>query len=248
MPKLVTKAVLRTRVRKRADMEPPDDFVSDGEIDQYLQDWWETLYAYLVGKYENHFVKFATQANIADYTADAAGLTAGEKDYYFPQDFWKPLRISIGSTTAGVGPWNDLVRAELASEHYLNGNDRTAKPQYYILHGRIDYAQAGKRAEAFRLVPTPDAAYSMRIAYIPIAPDIDHIAAFPGADAWLVRKAAIECLGKEESSVKELEASCEQILATIEATFIHKDAGQPQQVSLGNALADANEDYSELGW
>lgn len=257
MPLLVSKVALRLRVRQAADMEPPDDFVSDTEVDGHVQKSWEKLYAYLVAKYESYFTKHASHWNIKDYETNTVGFTAGIPDYYFPASYWKLIRMAVGSTMTGgrddengndlgLGPWRDLKRAEWDSEHQLNSNDRTGKPTHYILGGRNDYAAAGARAESFRLLPAPDAAYPLRLTYVPIPPDIDSINSIFGADEYVVLDAAIKCLRKEESDIAPLMLERKDWMATVEGAFIHRDVGQAAHIVPSGGWQ--NEDWEELGY
>ena len=261
MPKLNTKERLRLRVLRRLDMLL-DDFATYQEVDVQLQASWEKLYNYCVGKYESYFAKHATEADIKAYKTDIAGLTSGLKDYYFPADYFKIRRLSLGRGTRSVAavagspltavggePWRDLFRTEWEEEYRLNPNSRLAFPTHYIRSGRIDYTPAttGERAEGFRLVPTPDRAYPLDLVYIPTAPNVDEINFVNGWDSYVVFDTCIELRDREEGDCSVLMHTRDAYLATIENAIANPDAGQAAVVTQAG-YGILSEDWEELAY
>lgn len=255
-----------------------DDFISEDELDYYIQSSFKKLYNKLVAKYESYFCAFATEQDIYSYSIDSSvssplpvfGLIAGQKDYYFPERFWKLRRISVGRGTPSIvsfaseiegsvvvssnrGGFDDLGKIDWEDEYKINSNETQQKPRFYILHGRNDYdfASGGvaipARAEGFRLVPTPERAYPLDIVYVPTAPEAeDSLNFFNGWDEYVVLDACIKCIRKEEGDFSGYIEERNDFLATVESCFIHKDVGQALQVSPGSAFL--NEDWQEMDW
>lgn len=258
------------------------DFVTEDELDAFIQQGFEKLYNYLVAKYESYFAAFATEQDLYSYSVDSSvtsplpvfGLIAGQKDYYFPEKFFKLRRMSIGRGTPSIvsftvggeyvpngaivestnrGGWEDLQRIEWEDEYKINPNESQGKPRYYILHGRndFDYAEDGvaipARAEGFRLVPTPDRAYPMDIVYIPTAPKVqDGMNFWNGWDKYVILDAAIECRDKEEGDCSVLIQRQKDFLTMVESAFINRDANNAPQVGSPNPFL--SEDWEEMTW
>lgn len=272
MADLVSRQELRLRVRRLVDMVD-DDFVSEDELDYFIQASFKKLYNRLVAKYESYFCAFATERDIYSYSVDSSivsplptfGTLAGQKDYFFPERFWKLRRISVGRGTATVvsggavvvsvnrGGWDDLGKIDFDDEYKINSNEHQQKPRFYILHGRNDYSfTAGAtdtpaRSEAFRLIPTPDRAYPLDIVYVPTAPEVeDSLNFFNGWDEYVVLDAAIKCIRKEEGDFSGYIEERNDFLATVESCFIHKDVGQALQVQPASPFL--SEDWEEMSW
>ena len=67
---MATLATLRNRVRQRADMEN-NNFVSDSEVNQYINSSYAELYDLLVAKFEDYYVadplEFAISSGSSTY-------------------------------------------------------------------------------------------------------------------------------------------------------------------------------------
>lgn len=277
MADLVSRQELRLRVRRLVDMVD-DDFVTEDELDYFIQASFKKLYNRLVAKYESYFCAFATEQDIYSYTIDSSvtspipqfGLLAGQKDYFFPERFWKLRRLAIGRGTADFvsyafeingsvvlsssrGGFDDLTKADWEDEFKINSNERQQKPLFYILHGRNDMSfTAGAtdtpaRSEAFRLIPTPDRAYPLDIVYVPTAPEVeDSLNFFNGWDEYVVLDSCIKCIRKEEGDFSGYLEERKEFLETVESCFLHKDVGQALQIQPASPFL--NEDWQEMDW
>lgn len=251
----VDMSELETRVRRRADLSTSStnpQFVSQGELQQYIQKSWEKLYNYLVGKYEDYFVKTASEEDIYEYTTHVVGIVPGLKDYNMPVDYFKLIKIELWSSTfeeTEPGVWArvsdgdylcTLKKLSWMQERLYVRPEVQDQPRYYILYGRVDsgiaLADEGQ-TNGFRLVATPDTRYGIEMIYIPRAPEIptidestDGLSFVNGWDEYVVTDATIKALDKWEKDPRVLQEERAEWLRTVEEAIAPRDAGQPHEV------------------
>lgn len=263
----VDMAELETRVRRRSDLSTSStnpQFVAQAELQQYIQKSWEKLYNYLVGKYEDYFVKVAGDTAIFEYTVGTSGLVAGKEFYSFPSDYFKLIRIDLftgagGSrtaTTLGEYKWT-LKKLGFMQERGFHSSVNTGTPQAYVLFGRVDAGTIisdKAKANGFKLVPTPDRTYALDIYYVPRPPVIptadeesDGLSFVAGWDEYVVLDACIKVHDKRREDTSVLMAERNDWLAAVENALTPRDAGQPFEAfasSIGGYGSD--EDLEEL--
>ena len=140
-----TESDLRTRARRRADMEN-STFVTDAEIQDYLNSSISELHDYMVKSYEDYFVSEQT------YSVPIA--TGGAN---LPDDFYKALGVDYNS-----GGITSSLKAYSFSERNIYNTpyaviDRLAEPMYKVEGNKI------------KLIPNNSQSGTITLYYVPQA-------------------------------------------------------------------------------
>jgi len=199
-----TESDLRTRARRRADMEN-STFVSDAEIQDYLNSSISELHDFMVKSYEDYFVSEQT------YSVPIA--TGGAN---LPDDFYKALGVDYNS-----GGITSTLRAYSFSERNVYNTpyaviDRLAEPMYKVEGNKI------------KLIPNNSQSGSITLYYVPQATqfsstvtEIENV--IPGFEEYVVVATAIRMLMKEESDVSALERERQQLASRIIRAITPRD-------------------------
>lgn len=200
-----TEADLRTRARRRADMEN-STFVTDAEIQDYLNSSISELHDFMVKSYEDYFV--SEQAYTIPLAASGANL---------PDDFYKALGVDYNS-----GGITSTLRAYSFTERNIYNTpfaviDRLAQPMYKIEGNKL------------KIIPENSQSGTITLFYVPVATqfsstvtEIENV--IPGYEEYLVVAAAIRMLMKEESDYRALENERQQISSRIIRAITPRDA------------------------
>jgi hypothetical protein len=203
---------LRERARQRADQER-STFVSDAELNIYLQQSWYELYDILVSRFEDYYSQTLTTT-----------VGAGSSEITLPADLYKLRGVDYqldGTTFATLRQFNFLERNKRARNF-----DR-------LIAGRrnIVYRMMGNK---LLLLPEQDAAGTYRLWYIPRCPTlssdssvVDNVLDF---DEYIVVDAAIKMMVKEESDPAALLLEKQALKARIESMAAGRNAGEPMTV------------------
>ena len=191
-----TESDLRTRARRRADMEN-STFVSDAEIQDYLNSSISELHDFMVKSYEDYFV--------SEQTYNAPIATGGAN---LPDDFYKALGVDYES-----GGITSTLRAYSFSDRNVYNTpyavvDRLAEPMYKVEGNKI------------KLIPTNSQSGTITLYYVPQATqfsstvtEIENV--IPGYEEYVVVATAIRMLMKEESDISVLERERQQLASRI---------------------------------
>lgn len=191
-----TESDLRTRARRRADMEN-SSFVSDAEIQDYLNSSISELHDFMVKSYEDYFV--------SEQTYNAPIATGGAN---LPDDFYKALGVDYNS-----GGITSTLRAYSFTERNIYNTpyaviDRLAEPMYKVEGSKI------------KLIPTNSQSGTITLYYVPLptqfsstVTEIETI--IPGYEEYVVVATAIRMLMKEESDTRQLELEKNQLASRI---------------------------------
>lgn len=200
-----TESDLRTRARRRADMEN-STFVTDDEIRDYLNSSISELHDMMVKSYEDYFV--SEQA----YTIPLA--TGGGS---LPDDFYKALGVDYNS-----GGITSTLRSFSFTERNVYNTpyavvDRLAEPMYKIEGNKI------------KLIPTNSQAGTITLYYVPNAAQFSSTVSevenvIPGFEEYIVVATAIRMLMKEESDVSTFERERQQLASRIIRAISPRDA------------------------
>jgi hypothetical protein len=200
-----TESDLRTRARRRADMEN-STFVSDAEIQDYLNSSISELHDYMVKSYEDYFV--------SEQTYNAPLATGGAN---LPDDFYKALGVDYDS-----GGITSTLRAYSFTERNVYNTpyaviDRLAEPMYKIEGNKI------------KLIPDNSQSGTITLYYVPQATqfsstvtEVENV--IPGFEEYVVVATAIRMLMKEESDVSALERERQQLASRIIRAISPRDA------------------------
>jgi hypothetical protein len=200
-----TEADLRTRARRRADMEN-STFVTDAEIQDYLNSSISELHDYMVKSYEDYFV--SEQVYSVPIATGGANL---------PADFYKALGVDYNS-----GGITSSLKAYSFSERNVYNTpyaviDRLAEPMYKVEGNKI------------KLIPNNSQSGSITLYYVPQATqfsstvtEIENV--IPGFEEYVVVATAIRMLMKEESDFRALENERQQLSSRIIRAISPRDA------------------------
>ena len=191
-----TESDLRTRARRRADMEN-STFVTDAEVQDYLNSSIAELHDFMVKSYEDYFV--------SEQTYNAPIATGGVN---LPDDFYKALGVDYnsGGITSTLKAYSFTERNVYNSPYAVI--DRLAEPMYKVEGNKI------------KLVPTNSQSGTITLYYVPLptqfsttVTEIETI--IPGYEEYVVVATAIRMLMKEESDISVLERERQQLSSRI---------------------------------
>lgn len=200
-----TEADLRTRARRRADMEN-SSFVTDAEIQDYLNSSIAELHDFMVKSYEDYFV--------SEQVYNVPLATGGVS---LPDDFYKALGVDYSS-----GGVTSTLRAFSFSERNIYNTpvaviDRLAQPMYKIEGSKL------------KLIPTNSQTGSITLYYVPLptqfsttVTEIETV--IPGYEEFIVVATAIRMLMKEESDIGPLAAERQLLENRIIRALAPRDA------------------------
>lgn len=207
---LVTLSDMRTRTRQRADMEN-SRFVSDSEVNGYLNKALRSLYDILVAANQDY------KTIIAPFTL-AAGNTQA-----LPAGFYK-LR-GLDWTPDGGTNWIPVPKFQFEERGRLTTFPIT-RYQVSVKYRLI--------AATITFLPVDNAPGTYRIWYVPemteLVADGDTFDGMNGFEEWAVLKAARKCLLKEESDVTDLDRELVEERARITEMADVRDYSQPDRV------------------
>jgi hypothetical protein len=217
----VTLAQLRTRVRRRADMENTD-FVADAELNDFINESLSELHDLFITKYEHHILKSVEIA-----------LVSGQEVYSFGNDFG----ISDFMKIAGL----DIISgSNVETLHPFMFRERNAYNQSPPLASGIDNFKYSIQGEEIKLIPTPTNENTLRMWYIPqftkMEVDLDEVGdtmpyMSPGWEEYAIVDSAIKCLQKEESDTQQLELKKMQLISRIDSIAANRDSGEPMRIT-----------------
>lgn len=212
----MTLAEIRLAARQRADMTS-SQFVSDAELNGYINSSLAELYDLLVQKYGNDY--FVTTADIQ---------TVGDVERYnLPADFYKLLGVDLRLSGGSDGYIS--LRSFTFSER---NRYATANAQTWIGVTNLRYRLS---ANQLWLTPTPQNGQQLRIWYVPrVVPLVNDSDVADGVSGWLeyvVVDAAIKAMQKEESDVSVLLAQKGALVQRIESAAQNRDAANPATVA-----------------
>jgi len=200
-----TESDLRSRARRRADMEN-STFVTDAEIQDYLNSSIAELHDFMVKSYEDYFV--------SEQVYNVPLATGGVN---LPGDFYKALGVDYSS-----GGVTSTLRAFSFSERNIYNTpvaviDRLAQPMYKVEGSKL------------KLIPTNSQTGTITLYYVPLptqfsgtVTEIETI--IPGYEEYVVVATAIRMLMKEESDIGPLAAERQQLEARIIRALTPRDA------------------------
>jgi len=210
----VPLSTLRTEVRQRADMTD-SDFVTDSELNNYINKAWAELYDILVTTYEDYFTEGPNSFTLA----------AGESTYDLPDDFYK-LR-GVDFKTGGQNEFSTLYPFT-----FKERNEQTSGLRRWPF-GLADIRYRLVK-NTLRFIPEDSAQGDYQLWYIPAAntlsDDADEMDGVNGWEDYVVVSATIRCLEKEETDTVNLRNELRMLKTRIEDSAANRDAGQPERI------------------
>jgi hypothetical protein len=218
MSNTVTLLQLKTQCRERAD-QVNSEFISDSELNSYINHSYAELYDLLVSRYEDYFT-IETSATVA----------SGDSSIPLPTDFYKLRGLDLALDSGGNN-YTPVPRFNWNNRNIRNANvSRLLSGQF-----NVSYRITGSNIE---LVPTDSSQGSYRLYYVPIytplVADTDTAITAVSNQSWheyIIVDVAIKMLDKEESSTAHLQKQKQALIDRIESASRNRDANQPETIS-----------------
>lgn len=213
MTDTLTLLELRTRVRQRADMEN-SSFVSDSELNGYINESYKELYDLLIESGEDYFI-----------TSTTFTITSGNTQA-LPATFYKLKGVDDLTDPNSPATVGDLPFAE---RNMYNEPFFEVLPQY---GSNVRYRVMGSNLAFY---PITRAQKTYRLWYVPtvtiMTSDSDTCDGIQGWNEYVVVDAAIKCRIKEESSTTELNQAKVRLVSRIQSMKRDRDQSAPEKVA-----------------
>ncbi len=191
------------------------DFISDSELNSFINASYAELYDILVSRFEDYYTTTSTHT-----------VTAGNTSFAVPADFYK-----LRGVDRQIGSSNDfyaLLKFNFSERNWRNRRlNRTLFGQ-----SNVNYRLVGNNVE---LVPNDHAAGTYKLWYVPayttLSSDSDTLDGVNGWEEYIVVDACIKCLEKEESSTTSFERQKTRLERRIEEMASMRDIEQPERVT-----------------
>lgn len=208
----VTLLQLRTRSRQRADMEN-SDFVTDSELNQYLNGSIAELHDLLVATYADYFLSSTSFSTVN-----------GTESYALPATFYKLMGVDIQISNS---EWNTL--------RPFNFNERNKNQDLTwsnVGGPNLRYRVMGTN---IKLSPTPVGVHNVKVWFTPkateLSADADTLDDLNGFAEYVIVDAAIKMLQKQDDDVSILMAQKAELRRRIEIMAQNRDAGSSESIS-----------------
>lgn len=224
MATTMTLLELRTAVRQRADIEN-SQFITDTELNSYINQSYFELYDLLVQKYGSHYFVSAPYSLTTDGTSEF---------YPLPTDFYKLVGLSAKFLGA-VSQYTPLKHGSFAEMQRYSG----VSSQSLLGINDLLYTLT---ANNIWLAPVPPAGQALRMFYVPklstLSSDSDLVDGISGWTEYIICDAAIKCMQKEESDVTVLAAEKSSLIRRIEDAASNRDAAGASRVNETSSRGD----------
>jgi hypothetical protein len=196
-----------------ADMEN-SNFVSDSELNDYINSSYSELYDLLVSSNSEYFLSSTTST-----------VVSGSSTIALPTDFYKLRAVDFYLN----GRWYDIEQFSM--------NERNQDSTLYSSVGvEVRYRLQGS---TLKLIPSDNAGGQSQSWYTPfpttLSADSDEIEEGNGWSELVVVDAAIKCLMKEESSTTELMKIKSDLTKRVVDMAAKRDSAKPKQITNVNA-------------
>lgn len=195
---------LRTSARQRANMEN-STFVTDAEFNGLINSAISELRDLIISKVGDDYF----------CTLQAISLT-GDSQYALPADHYKTLKVEI---LGNDGEYYPVRRYENFEQPRGSGG-----PIQYRL--RADYIVFSPASTATGL--------TAQLSYVPVLAELSAdgstLNGYNGWEEYVILRAAISALDKEEQDTGKLDLSLERLRLRIEAMAPNRDQFQPKRI------------------
>lgn len=198
-------SVLRTRSQQRADKEN-DDHIGTAEWTSYINEGYSALWDEVIRAFGDHFVSVSSSSAVAGGT--------GANTMSLPTDFYLLRKVQ----RQDGGRWHRVSRFNLAEGDSLDA------VRYRLMGNSIYFEPFDACRGTYRVWYVP--------GYTALSADVDTIDT--RVDTWnefIVVKAAIAALNKEESDTSVLERQLATLTQRIHTMARARDAGEPDRIA-----------------
>ena len=206
---MATRAEIKLKARQRADMER-STFVSDAELNTYVQDSYGELYDLLVSAYEDYYI------------TELPFTIASGSSFAVPSNFYKLRGVDIvsgGSRPVSLRPFNFAERNTANSSRLRANSGR----QYRLTGANL------------MILPTDSAAGDYVMWYVPrvtvLTADGDQLVGILDFDDYVAVDVAVKMLVKEESDPSALLMTKSALIKRVQDMAQNRDAGSPQTIA-----------------
>lgn len=227
-----TRLQLRTDARRASDQASngSDDFVSDAELNDYLnQAIVDTYNVLLDGTGETLFK-----------TSQSIAMVAGTATYALEVDFYRLLGVDVALADGSTYVMLPVAFHERHKYVNMTGWSRFVRPGYYLTTD-IDNGTPWEATPQITFLPTPDGTETVTIHYVPAPPqltgDTDKVSLW-GAHEHVALGAAVRMLEKEESDATHLLRRMGMLEQRFKKVLSSRDAGPPTTVTDAETLED----------
>lgn len=226
MATTMTLLELRTVSRQRAD-QVNSQFISDAELNSYINQSYFELYDILVQSYGDDYyvsnpVQFTTDGISATYALPDGALYAAAPALY------KLLGVDLQLQAGVPGSYVTLNRFNFSQRN------RYSIPNFQSFFGvtNLRYRLQGSN---LLFTPIPMAGQTIQLWYIPrlttLAADGNSVDGISGWTEYIIIDAAIKMMQKEESDTQVLMIQKQEMLKRIASAAANRDAGMASTVS-----------------
>lgn len=217
---ILTLAELRDAVKKRADMSN-SNFIDDTEWNRYINSSIAELRDLLISAYGEDYFALEDDLLFANNT-DSQTL---------PDDFYKMLGVDyVISSEDKVA----LKRFNFHERNYNRNSNSYRRNHYFNYRYRI-------QGNTLILDRKAQGAITLHIFYIPTATylsaDLDEFDGYNGWEEYVIVRAAIMGLVKEETDATDLNSELTRLTNRIEAIAPNRDTGEV------DTITDSSRDY-----
>lgn len=244
MATTMTLIQLRTAVRQEGDFVN-SLFVTDAEINTYINQSYFELYDLLIQKYGDNYysadpIVFPTDGSTMQYPLPNGVLTftngRTNATGYVAPSFYKLLGVDLelanqSDSFVTIRPFN------------FSDRNRYAVPNFQSFYG-VTNLRYRLNGDYLWLTPIPQSGQNIQVWYAPrlttLSSDSDTADGISGWTEYIIVDAAIKCLAKEESDTSVFLARKAGLIQRIESAAENRDAANPSTVSDGQ--------YSDMWW
>ncbi len=230
-------ATLRLAAQQKADRPASSQFVTLPEWNTFINLAMKELYDILITVYEDYFiaprVQFVAPGNQSIFPLPNGTLqfnsAPNQGPLFTAAPFYKLLGVDLGLQT-----YNNAF-VTVTKYMLINRNNFVFPNTSSSLYGvfNLQYRLMGTNIE---FIPQPSGGQLIQLLYIPRLPDLiqDTDITTIGFSGWLeyvIIRAAMYALQKEESDITNLSQELMFVQKRIEETAPNKDAGMPDRIS-----------------
>ena len=216
MPATTTLAALRSYARQLSDMEDDAKFVTDEELNRYVNDGAAGYYDILI------------DADDAKLLAKNGGVLTKTGDFAWdmPNDFYRLVSLNWKS---GQGYW-EILPADTQDAAILSARWKNKRDAKYLL--RVKSMVTGQME--CMIYPKLEAPDRLAMSYIPLlhtlVDDTDTIASFGSWDSYIATYAALMMRRKQDLDISVLVYDLKEMEDNIRNAFEDIDIARPKTI------------------
>lgn len=216
---MTTLAELREKVRERADQQT-SQFISDSELNGYINNSYAELYDILVASFEDYYSK------LVNFT-----IASGDSNYAIPSDCYKIRGIDLsydGTNWVNVARYNFAERNRIGARTRINVG--LLGVNYRLLGGNLEFIPEDRAPGNYRLWYIP--------RYTALTSDSSILSDVLDFEEYIIVDSAIKCMIKEESDPSMLVMAKQGLKQRIDAMAANRDSAQPERVGDVSTVAN----------